>query len=315
MSTLTVIGHSDLISDFRDDFRYLTIPAPDAQISMEQMKATRPLLVIASLCPFDYHSGSNRVLSASEAWGRWVSFRSAAEASPSFQLVFEPNEIVGDAEQIQLLLHLEGADVITKPADLEQFVLLGGRALALTWNSNNQYAGGAFSDGRLTPLGKELLGEMKRLGLLLDISHLNEESFWDVMNEYDGPVFASHSNARELADSPRNLTKRQLHALRERQAWVGATFARSHLTSKEIATIDDVIAHLDYLRTELGAGLVGLGTDFGGILSAPPKGLESLGSLPNLITRLEQRSWPQEDIAGLSGNNFLSFWRRSQFAR
>lgn len=312
MHGITVIGHTDLISHFSGDLRYLTVPAADAQLTMVGLKALRPAVVFASLCPFDFQSGSDRLLLTTQVWQRWIGFRLALEASPSFRIL-EPGMAIDadDHEHVQVILHLEGADPIEKPADLEQFVTLGGRAACLTWNQNNRYAGGALDDGRLTPLGKDLLKRMRDQQVLVDLSHLNEASFWDVLNEDDGPLFASHSNAREVADSPRNLTRRQLHALRGRQAWVGIGFSRSHLTDRDQSMIDDVVAHLEYMVEQLGPQLVGLGTDFGGVTSVLPTGLETVGNLPALWERLRARNWTDEQIQAIQGRNFLEFLGRT----
>ncbi len=305
---LTVIGHTDLISEFTGDLQYLTVPKPDAQVTMAGLKSLRPILLVASLCPYKYDL--EQAWLPSEAWQRWMSFRTSVEASPSFRVLDDVADVqAGDQEKIQLLLHLEGADILEKPADFEQFAALGGRAFSLTWNPANQYAGGASSDGELTDLGKELLVQAKKLGLLLDLSHLNEVSFWQVLEAFDGKVFASHSNAREVADSPRNLTKRQLHALRERHAWVGVSFARSHLTGRDHSTIADVLAHIDALRADLGEDLVGFGTDWNGILGALPKDLETLGKLPTLFEALVARG-ESDFLAKLQGENFIRWWRR-----
>ncbi len=312
---LTVIGHSDLISNFTGDLRYLTIPEPKAQVSMKALKSLRPLVVLASLCPFEMRDGRDHLMKTTDVWQRWLGFRTSVETTPSFVLLESLKALQPDeTEKIQLILHLEGAEPLEKPDHLEQFYLFGGRAIALTWNHQNQYAGGALSDGTLTREGKELLRHAAELKLAIDISHLNEKSFWQVLESFDGAIFASHSNARELADSPRNLTRRQLSALRERRAWVGVSFARSHLTTHSQSTIDDVVAHCDYLAEHLGFDLVGLGTDFGGIISGTPRGLETLDRLPHLFVLLEQRGWTNGHIEGLRGENFFQFTHRTHSA-
>lgn len=308
-SDLTVIGHSDLITNFSGDLQYLTIPARNAQVTMAGLKSLRPILVIASFCPYNYDTA--RPWPASEGWQRWAGFRTAIEASPTFRIVERFDQLkVDDREHIQLLLHLEGVDILANPDELEHLVAFGGRAVALTWNAGNQYAGGAFSQGKLTELGAVFLERMQRLGLWLDISHLNEESFWQVLERYSGPIFASHSNVRELAVTPRNLTRRQLHGLRERQAWVGVSFARSHLTDRPTSSIDDALRHIDHLREDLGENLVGLGTDWGGICQ-PPANLTTVGDLPNLFEALSARG-EQAFIVKLQGQNFLDWWQRQE---
>ncbi len=310
--SLTVLGHTDLISEFRGDLRYLTVPKDDAQLTMVGLKVHRPLVLFASLCPYHYHEASARAFTPSETWQQWLHFRQTIEDSPSFHVLL-PGEKIDptQTEKVQLLLHLEGAHPIEEPAGLEQFVAFGGQALTLTWNTANQYAGGALSKGGLSDLGKEFLAEMERLGVLLDVSHLNKTSFWDVLEVYRGPIMASHSNARELVDSPRNLTKRQLHALRERPSWVGVSFARSHLTTHRQSTVDDVVLHFEALREDLGLERVGVGTDFAGILSGPPKGLETVGQLPHLWQMLAANGWSEAEIVAVRGQNFLNFFVNS----
>ena len=136
--------------------------------------------------------------------------------------------------QLGISILMEGAEPVSHAADLESFFMRGVRALGLTWNNKNKYAGGAFAEGGLTGPGSELLDEAARLGIAIDLSHLNEESFWDVIKYRNTKqsgltLYASHSNAAAVCPHVRNLDDEQLAALRECGGAVGVVLYNMYL--------------------------------------------------------------------------------------
>ncbi|MGI6603500.1 MAG: dipeptidase [bacterium] len=211
-----------------------------------------------------------------------------------------------DMGKVAAVLSLEGGEPLgDDPGLLEVFYRLGVRALGLTWNDRNLLASGvADGDYGLSPLGREVVAEAQRLGVLLDVSHLNVRSFWDVLELASSPVIASHSCAHALCPHPRNLTDTQVRALAESSGVIGVNFHGPFLCPEGKATLEDVVRHIDYLVDLVGPEHVGLGSDFDGI-PVPPVGLEGPEHFPALASALEKRGYDRASITQIMGENFL----------
>jgi len=197
-----------------------------------------------------------------------------------------------------------GADV----AVLEEFYRQGVRMMGLTWNPSNALGDGALGrqhDG-LTDLGRSVLRRMEELGVVVDVSHLSEQSFWDALRSTRGPIIASHSNAAALHMHPRNLTDEQLRAIAQRGGVVGVNFYAGFLGA---ATLDRVLDHIDYLAKVMGVDHVALGSDYDGIPQAPA-GLEDVSKLPKLTAGLQRRGYTTEQIHKILGSNALRVFRQ-----
>lgn len=235
--------------------------------------------------------------------------------------VIEVATTVADIERIHALgklvglLSIEGAEAIDgDPAALRMLYRLGVRMMGLVWNQRNQLADGVGerqAHGGLTNLGIEVVKEMNRLGMVVDVSHLNDEGFWDVIATSTQPIMASHSNCRAICDHPRNLTDDQIRALAKNGGVMGMNYCLPFVKAGE-ATIDDLISHIDHIVELVGIDHVGLGSDFDGI-ERGPIGLEHVGCTPNLTRRLSERGYSDEDILKILGGNHLrvlkAVWR------
>lgn len=209
--------------------------------------------------------------------------------------------------KIGVLLSIEdGAALGGSLAALRMFHRLGIRALGLTWNGRNELAEGVGdqqSGGGLTGFGKEVVAEMDRLRMVVDVSHITERGFWDVAELTTRPFIASHSNARALCDHPRNLTDEQIKALAERGGVMGMNFFPVFLRESRTAAIGDVVAHIDHIADLVGTKCIGIGSDYDGI-SSTPEGLEDVSTLPRLTEALLERGYTDEAVADILGGNF-----------
>lgn len=171
-----------------------------------------------------------------------------------------------DRRGMSSILAVEGGCVYGGELGMvEQVYNAGVRSVTLTWNGNNELAGGVMDDGRLTDFGKEAVHEMERLGIAVDVSHLNDESFYDVLAATEKPVFASHSNSRAVCSHPRNLTDDQFCHIAERGGVVGLNFYKQFIADGgEGATFDQMLAHLDHLLQLGGENVLALGSDYDG---------------------------------------------------
>ncbi|HEY8418722.1 MAG TPA: dipeptidase [Limnochordales bacterium] len=215
--------------------------------------------------------------------------------------------------KIGVLLSIEGGEALEGSLSaLRAFQCLGVRALGLTWNLRNDLGDGvgqADSRGGLTAFGRQVVQEMNRLGMIVDVSHLSEPGFWDVLEVSRHPVIASHSNARAICDHPRNLTDAQIRALAARGGVMGMNFCPEFVRSDGPATLEDVVRHIDHIVALVGPDHVGLGSDFDGI-DGTPVGLEDVSRLPAVTEALLARGYDEDSVRKILGGNFLRVFQQ-----
>jgi membrane dipeptidase len=180
------------------------------------------------------------------------------------------------------------------------------RCLTLTWNGRNKLACGVGeheSKGGLTPFGREVVREMERLGMLVDVAHLAPAGFWDVIDMAKKPVIDTHANSRVLCNHPRNLTDEQVRALAGTGGVIGVNFVPAFV-NPENPTVEAVVDHIEHLAAIGGVDCVGIGSDFDGTTKTVA-GLDDVSCLPLLTACLVDRGWPQADIRKVLGGNWL----------
>jgi membrane dipeptidase len=189
---------------------------------------------------------------------------------------------------------------------------LGVRVLTLTHSIRNKLGDGCSESSRsgLTQFGREVVQEMNKLGMVIDVSHLNEKGFWDVIKNSCDPIIASHSNARVLCDHVRNLTDDQIQAIAQTGGVIGVTFVRNFLSSiPEEASVETVLNHINHIEELVGAKHIGIGSDYDG-MGPGPKGLEHVGKVKNITRGLIQHGYSDDEIKGILGGNFLQVFQR-----
>ncbi len=202
---------------------------------------------------------------------------------------------------------MEGADPIYSVEELETFFRKGVRIVALSWNNRNRYASGPETSQGLTESGKELISKMNELGIMLDVSHLNENSFWDAINLTELIPIASHSNARAITDHPRNLRDDQLLAIAKKGGVIGIVFYNTFLkTSKNPPTLKDIFIHTDYIINLCGEDHVGIGTDMDGASTEEfPSDLRKISELPIVSNYFFEKGYSEKRVRKIMGENFL----------
>jgi membrane dipeptidase len=212
------------------------------------------------------------------------------------------------------LLSMEGGEpLLGSLAALRVFYKLGIRAIGLTWSNRNELGNGSGESrhtGGLTDFGVSVVEQANKLGMIVDVSHLNDEGFWDVVGINKGPFIASHSNCRSLCNNPRNLTDDMIKALAERGGVMGMNFLpffllpREDITSGKKATVKTIFDHIDHIVELVGVDHIGLGSDYDGI-PYPPDGLEDTSKMPNITLELVERGYSDDDVKKILGDNFL----------
>jgi membrane dipeptidase len=224
-------------------------------------------------------------------------------------------ERIFKAGRIASLIGMEGGHSIDNSlAALRMFHAAGASYMTLTHSTNIRWADSGTDRpvaGGLTRFGEEVVREMNRLGMLVDLSHTSPDTMRDAIRVSEAPVIFSHSDVRALNEHGRNVPDEVLRLLPKNGGIVMVTFVPAFLRAGGKATLVDVANHMDYVRKVAGADHVGLGGDFDGI-TAVPAGLEDVSKYPALTIELLRRGWPDEDVRKALGLNILRVMRRAE---
>ena len=184
---------------------------------------------------------------------------------------------------------------------------VGVRSIGLTHNPRSEAADGNAEERNgsgLTAFGVRLVEEMNRLGVLVDVSHINQRGFWDVMGVTQRPVIASHSDCKAVCDHPRNLTDRQIEALAKNGGVMGVTFVPGFVDA-EAPTLERLLDHIDHAVKLVGPDHVGIGSDFDGGGTA----LKDATEFPRITEGLLNRGYSEGDVRKILGENHLRVLR------
>lgn len=228
--------------------------------------------------------------------------------------------------KLAVLLGLEGISHLGRDVEgIYGLHQLGFRQISLTWNEENAFATGARGDKNrgLTKLGKEAVKIIEDLGIILDVSHANDKTFWDIYDIATRPIIASHSNARALCNVPRNLTDEQIRAIGEAKGLVGINAFNEFIhVDRDKRNADYLINHIEHIVDLIGIDHVAFGFDFFEYLEEDTSsifiedpyrgtpGIEDISKAPNLLKRMEERGFSKEDIEKISYKNFLNLMDR-----
>ena len=304
-----------------------------AVISLDEMRKGQIGICIATQIARYVEPGSNMpgwrspeiawaITQAQLAW-----YRAMEDAGEMVQIVDKKglnkhvelwkNDPPADAP-IGYILSLEGADSIVTLDYLERAYESGLRAIGPAHYGPGRYAWGTESDGGLTPLGEELLKEMQRLGIVLDVTHLTDDAFWAALEIYDGPVWASHNNCRKLVPHQRQFSDEQLKVLIERDAVIGGVFdawmmhpnwERSVTLPYEAGVnIERIVDHMDHICQLAGnARHCGIGTDLDGGYGREqcPYDMRTIADLQVLTEILARRGYSADDIEAIMHGNWI----------
>jgi membrane dipeptidase len=223
--------------------------------------------------------------------------------------------------EVTAIVHLEGAEAIAPDlSNLEEWRRRGLRSIGLVWSRPNAFAEGvpfAFPGGPdtgpgLTDAGKGLVRACNELGILVDLSHLNEAGFWDVAAVSKAPLVATHSNAHALSASSRNLTDAQLDAIAQSGGIVGVNFAVNFLREDgmelpEATGLDEIVRHVVYLADRMGVDHVAFGSDFDG--AEIPGDLGGVAGFPKLVDALRAAGFDDTAVEKITHENWLRVFR------
>ena len=257
-------------------------------------------------------------------------------------------EAAKQSGRIAILLGVEGGHMINSSlAVLRMLYELGARYLTLTHSRDTPWAGSSGSEANLglSDFGRSVIGEMNRLGMVVDISHVSDQTFWDTLGTSAAPIIASHSSTRALAGHKRNMTDEMIRAMadkggvihinyynafldddyaRRSSAWNGANPSGdwrdgAARTQAKLAAIgrpplDTLLDHFDHAIQIAGIESVGLGSDFDGVDGELPEGMEDISQVPNIADGLAKRNYSEDQIDRILGANSLRVLREIEAA-
>lgn len=228
--------------------------------------------------------------------------------------------LVGAAHpQLGLVLLMEGADPILEPAQVQEWFDSGVRIVGPSWHKT-RYAGGTGEPGGLSSLGRELMVQMERVGLLLDTSHMAEQSFFEALELYHGPIIASHSNCRVFVNTDRQLSDAMIRAIVGREGVIGTVLYNRFLRAdwdqsakKETVNLEDVVRQIRHICDLAGdARHVGIGSDLDGGFGkeSAPREIDTVADLQRLADALAP-VFGDEDVLSVLGGNWIRVLRRA----
>jgi membrane dipeptidase len=322
--TPLIDGHNDLPWEIRTS----EVAPHDVQAAANDLRSTTP-----------FHTDIERLRRGrvgAQFWSVYIPYEAVEEGAAKVQLeqidiarqiidkypdVFELARTASDLEsafgkgKVASMLGMEGGHAIENSLGaLRAFYDMGVRYMTLTHNGTLDWADSCCDEprhGGLTEFGREVVREMNRLGMLVDLSHTSPETMNDALDVAEAPVIWSHAAARGVLDHPRNVPDQVLRRLPENGGVVMVTFVPSFLTERDEATIADVADHIEHIAAVAGIDHVGIGSDFDGITSTPV-GLEDVSKFPALFQELARRGWSEGELAKAAGENVLRAWREAE---
>lgn len=222
------------------------------------------------------------------------------------------NPLKQEEKRIKSILAVEGGAALGGTIDgLYHLYDRGVRLLTLTWNAPNEIASGAFAEGGLTDFGKEVIKKCEKLKMVVDVSHLNRQSFYDVAENTEMPFIASHSNP-DIVDTnsgkKRNLTDEQIEIIRNRGGLIGLNLYRDFLDVENKTGVDALKVHLDYLLERACENVIAFGSDFDGCeLSDGINGVETIEEIYNTLLK---DGYKEELLNNLFYNNANLFFKK-----
>lgn len=298
--------HCDTILRLIDSDKNLS--ENDLQLDLKRLSRLGQAVQVFALCVSPACCQGQAVKKAFKMLDRyWMEIERSGDMIQHCNTLGDINKALAQGK-VASILSIEGGEALAgELSALRTYYRLGVRSLCLTHNARNELADGASfnsTGGGLTPFGRDVVCEMNRLGMLIDISHLAEKGFWDVIELTRQPIIASHSNAKALCLHERNLTDEQLLAIRDNGGVVGINYYPVFLRDDGNATSGDIIRHIDHMAALIGCDHIGLGSDFDGIPTWPAD-VNGVEDVIHILDALATHNYSQNDIEKIAGLNFM----------
>ena len=303
-----------------------------ATVGFPEMEAANVRVVLASIWAAACHNPISISVKpcyetaeeACEQGQRQLSYYQDLAKDPRISIVRTKGALedaTGGEYHLGLVLAMEGADPIISPKHLHEWVARGVRVVGLA-HGRSRYSGGTRQPGPLSPLGRELLSEMETEPVILDTSHMAEESFFEALDHFHGPIIATHSNCRTLVPTDRQLSDEMIRAVVRREGVVGVVLYNKFLNAnwekngrvKERVTLTDLVKHVRHIcEVASDTDHVGIGSDLDGGFGREsiPAELDTVADLPKIAGALAENGFSERQVNAILGQNWLRFLDRT----
>jgi membrane dipeptidase len=296
-------------------FFAMQVPSPGERThSQPDLQIADGVFRMKPALPIGFSSARTTTLEMRELLGR-IESESAGRITIARRFE-DMTTVVNQPDRLAAIIHFEGAEAIDESLEtLQEYYDSGLRSLGIVWSRPNVFGHGvpiAFPSSPdtgpgLTDAGFDLIRACNRLGIMIDLAHLNEKGFWDVAKTSNAPLVVTHSAAHALCPSSRNLTDRQLDAIAGSNGIIGIAFFSGFLRADgrfDLPTsLQEIVRHVDYVAKRIGVNHVAFGSDFDG--AKMPDDLPEANSLPKLLDALAAKGFSGDDLKRIAHGNWL----------
>ena len=319
-TTMIIDSHVDTPTQLIRYKRNIGVVNQEGQVDFPRMKAGEVDGAFFALYTPPEMKGAEATRHALEMLG--ATYDACDEYADVAALAFSPDEVAQNRAKglISVMLGMENAEPVGESLSLlRAFYRLGVSYVTLTHNADNAVADSAAEGtrwGGLSPFGREVVAEMNALGMMIDLSHASDKTFWDCIERSAAPVVATHSCCRALCSHRRNLTDEMLKALGEKGGYVGINFYPYFLSDRFDEAkawrpgVKEIVDHIEHAVALAGLEHVGIGSDFDGIDDCTPEGLGDISKSRLVLDEMRRRGWAEKDVLRVAGQNLLDVWCR-----
>lgn len=307
---LIVDGHCDTIQVALDK----KVDIEDESLSFNLKQAIEKAPILQMTAAFVNPSYENSFQRASNIISH---FERQLQKYPNYLLQIRTSKDIKtiiEEKKIGCLLTIEnGRAIENKLENVDYFYDKGVRVMSITWNEDNLLGCGALTkyDNGLTEFGRQYIKELNKKGIIVDVSHSSEKTFWNAINTSEKPIVATHSCCYSLCNHPRNLKDDQIRAIAQNKGIIGVCYCTQFLSETQIAGATEIAQHIAYIANLVGVDYVGLGSDFDGLEKEHiPTDLKNIGQINNLINALMDIGFNKNEIEKIMGINWLKVLER-----
>jgi len=278
----------------------------DRQTSFELLNETGVMIVFASVFSehHDHRASDQFTMAAINE------YLTAVNGLANLLIVEDRRTVLHlmDRDEMGLVLHIEGADSLRTfdwEPTLQVWKEIGVRSVGIVWNETNQLGGGAYGIDGLTKFGRDIICWLDSHNMIVDLAHMNEETFWDTIQVVERPPIISHGNCQSISNHPRNYTDLQILAVASKQGVIGISCVPGFVNKGQVATLNGIAGHFLHVIDIAGIDHVGFGSDYGGIMSEHLiAGAERTTALQNILRVLEAHGLSQWELEKIAWGNF-----------
>lgn len=301
MSTIYIDGHCDSLEVALD--KKIGMRNLELEFNFKNAKKLAPCIqVCAAFVGSEFEDGFKRALDILNKYNQSRYNTVLIKSLDDIKKIF-------DYKKVGILLSVENGKAINDNLDnIDVLYDIGVRMMGITWNDDNLLGCGALTkkDLGLTDFGKKYIKKLDDKKIIIDVSHCSNKTFWDVCDETDNVIVASHSCCKSICNHCRNLDDNQIKEIAKRDGIIGICLSAPFLNENEVANVDDIVNHIKYIIDLVGADYVGLGSDFDGVIKEHKlQDVKNINDIYIIENKLKMIGYNKKIIKKIMGENWL----------